>query len=936
MPFSDILAPLAVARATRLEAALSAAGAPLSPGARRGAVEALLERLNAVAMPVLAEAFTGDTPPPAVARLFDDPPDFVPRERYAAFRAELMGADGLPCLDRWPVLRDRLAKICADWERNIAAFAAHLVQDADALRARVPAWSGDIPDVADLKGGLSDPHAGGGSVWRVDFADGTRFAYKPRSLAAECAFSRLLAELGGDETVPAQRIPCVLDAGDHGWMEWIEPAPLAEADDARSYMERCGGLLALVDLLRGGDIHPDNLVPAGAFPVIVDLECLFQPGPADLGLPDPLDDPHLFSSGILPVFTSFDGGANMVAIAAAGAGPVALRPETVVRHPGTDWLFLGNRQVPSFADGPTLEGRVLDIRDRAADVAHGYAATLRAMVRRREALLAPGGALDAFRKVPCRLLCAATNIYALVLAPALLGEGATSEAVFTAHLARAAGREPLMADASHWRHVLDAEAEALSRLDIPAFLFRPDGRDAWSVEGRQLGPVFAAPMFARVESRLWALDEAAVADRARLIAAAITPAPPVRVMPGAADAAALLRHCADQVTALAVPQGADAVVWMRLWEQIPALVAPAGLGLYYGSAGIAVFLAEAGRVLDDPRLLDLARRALHPTSARVRAGAAGAIATGCGAGYAQGLGGLIAALCWCADLLDDPGLRDDAVALARETPQALAASTGVPDLMQGAAGLALGLGLLHQSAGGAVDLSPFLMACGHAILEGSRLEANGTRHWPDGPQPGLPGLSHGTAGMAAALAHIHRITGDATYRDAALEVLAYEDTMFNAEAGTWTGEGGASHLHHQRSSWCHGAPGIALARAMVTATLGPAAAPLAPTLETALELTRATPVPAADDLCCGEAGRLEILSVLIARLGRSDLMADVDQALVSRLPDWARGEALLLAAAAPRAPGDAALFRGWAGIGHLVVRRLAPHIARDVLLPWAV
>ncbi len=138
--------------------------------------------------------------------------------------------------------------------------------------------------------------------------------------------------------------------------------------------------------------------------------------------------------------------------------------------------------------------------------------------------------------------------------------------------------------------------------------------------------------------------------------------------------------------------------------------------------------------------------------------------------------------------------------------------------------------------------------------------------------------------MAAALAHIHRVTGDATYRDAALEALAYEDTMFNAEAGTWTGEGRASRLHHQMSSWCHGAPGIALARAVVMATLGPAAAPLAPTLETALELTRATPVPSADDLCCGEAGRLEILSVLSARLGRSDLMADVDQALASRLP----------------------------------------------------
>lgn len=552
MPFSDILTPLATASAGRLSARLSAGGTPLSDGARTGAVGGLIARLNAVAAPALAEAFRQGTPPPAVARLFDDTPDFAPRGRYLAFRAALLGAEGTPCLDRWPVLRDRLADLCADWERNIAAFAMHLAEDTGALRALRPGWAQAVPEVTGLQPGLSDPHAGGRSVLCVDFADGTRLAYKPRSLATERAFGRLLMEILQDPDVPRQRIPSVLDAGDHGWMEWIEAAPLADTSEASACMERCGGLLALIDLLRGGDIHPDNLIPAGAFPVIVDLECLFQPSPTDFGQADLLEDPHLFSCGILPIFTSFDGGATLLAVAAAGAGAVPTRPEICVHHPGTDWLFLGNRQVLGFSQGPRLDGRALDVRDHAEDVAHGFAATQTAILRRREALLAPGGALAAFRKAPCRLLCAPTNVYALVLAPALLGDAAETEAPFRDRLSRAAGRPPLMASASAWRRVLDAETAALARLDVPAFTFTPDGREAWALEGAPLGPVFASPMFERVESRLRALDAASISDRARLVKAALTPAAPP-AEPSESRAADVLRLCADRVAALAVP-----------------------------------------------------------------------------------------------------------------------------------------------------------------------------------------------------------------------------------------------------------------------------------------------------------------------------------------------------------------------------------------------
>ncbi|WP_186291420.1 type 2 lanthipeptide synthetase LanM family protein [Nitrospirillum viridazoti] len=945
IPFLDILAPLVDRAAECLDRSLAGGGVLPLP-ARRGATRALAARLGEIAGPALTAAFQAAEAVPAIARLYDEPPAWVPRDRYRAFAEAAQGPQAAARLADWPVLRHRLDRMCTDWVDAITAFARHFHQDAPALAVRYPAWRGAVPAVADLTPGLSDPHGGGCTVIRVTLADGTRIAYKPRALAAEAAFGHLLDWLNAAGTAPAHRVPWVMDGGDHGWMEWVDPVPLPDAAGAHAYMERCGGLLALMFLLRGSDIHPDNLIPAGLFPVVVDLECLFQPSPADLGVADPLDDPHLFANGILPVYTSFDGGVTLAPLAAAGSGPLAPRPQTVVRHAGTDWLHLGEQPVPSFAPGPSLGSVPLDVRNFSTAVLDGFQATLRTLVAHKTALMAPEGSLARFRNVRCRLLLAATNLYGLVLAPALIGEGAKDEAAFTRQVARAAGRAPLLGDPAAWRRALAAEARALDRLDIPAFTFRPDGREAWSVEAAgtatsPLGPVFAIPPYDQVTAALAALDDVTINRTTTLLRAALRPParrPPTllpqnvgvvaEAVPGL-DFRTTLRALADRVADLAVAQEPGTLRWVRLWEQMPALIAPAGPGLCYGAGGIAVFLAEAGRALDDERLLDLARQAQQPLRAAIHRGEAPRLARRFGPGYGRGLGGMIAGLAWCARLLADPALAHDALALAVETPLALAIENGpvgdASDVMDGAAGLAWGLAVLDTGP----VVAQAMAACGTALLAASQTDRVGGRHWPGRRRAGLAGLSHGAAGIATALAHIHAATGDARCHAAAWEAVAYENALFNPAAGDWqTGRQQGS------STWCHGAPGIALARTLLMDMLGDKDGRLAADLHTALATLRASPLDQVDDLCCGEAGRLEILATLTTRLpGVED---EIDTALNTRLADWAAGRGRLMVADVAGAPDDAALFRGHAGLGHLLVRRLAPDFACDVLLPRQV
>jgi type 2 lantibiotic biosynthesis protein LanM len=870
--------------------------------------DGLRRRVSELVTPVLLALLDRRRTLPPLARLLAETPANAPREAYQALAAEVAGRGLTAVLEPWPVLRALLPVLVAQHDSTMTEFARHLAEDRELLQRRVRDWCDGVPPVTGMRFGLSDPHDGGRSVGRITFADGRMVAYKPRGLGAEDAFGQLLAALDLD-----QRTPWIIDRGDHGWMEWVSRRPCAGRREAAAFYRRCGALLGVLRGLRGGDIHPDNLIACGPYPVVIDLECLFQPAPADLGIADPLLDPLAFQAGILPVFTSFDGGETLGATAAAGTATVPWRPDRGIRHDATDWTHLALTQVPAFADqGPMLDGVLLDVRDFARPFAAGYRQGLEALRRQPQAV-------EAFRAVPVRFLAAPTNLYALLLEAARAPDCLVEPDTFHRTLARAAGRPPLLGDAAAWGAVLAAETEALARLDVPAFRFRPAQCEVEEAGGRRLPGIFARPMLDRIRHDLDALTPRAVGAESAMIAAALR-RPQSRAEADAAPRS-VLRRLADHIDALAVPVERG-IAWVRLWEQMPAPVSPAGPGLCYGAGGIAVALAEAARLLGDERLARRSRRALGPWRRLEPADLAARI----GPGWGRGLGGVLAALAWCGDLLERPDLLRDALRLAEGVPAALRLASGVPDVLEGAAGLALGLAELHRRRPRS-DLAAAMAACGDLILDRSAVTGGG-RAWPDGPRPGLAGLSHGAAGIAAALAHIAHATGDGMWRNAAAAALAYEDGLYDATRGNWRHLGGGGF----KSTWCHGAPGIALARQAVADLLPELAAAQEPVLTAALATTAGTPLPDVDDLCCGEAGRIEILSSLAARRGDQAAAAAATAILDSRLGDWAAGRPRLLAARAG-APDDPSLLRGLGGLIHVLVRREAPDLAAPVLLP---
>jgi lantibiotic modifying enzyme len=112
------------------------------------------------------------------------------------------------------------------------------------------------------------------------------------------------------------------------------------------------------------------------------------------------------------------------------------------------------------------------------------------------------------------------------------------------------------------------------------------------------------------------------------------------------------------------------------------------------------------------------------------------------------------------------------------------------------------------------------------------------------PERALAGIAHGAAGIAWALTKLWTVTGLDKLKDAAIGGIEYERSLFSAAEGNWLDlrrdaaehatNGGKSKF---MASWCHGAPGIGMARIATLQNL-----PLTGTqeeIEVALRTTRA-------------------------------------------------------------------------------------------------
>lgn len=214
-------------------------------------------------------------------------------------------------------------------------------------------------------------------------------------------------------------------------------------------------------------------------------------------------------------------------------------------------------------------------------------------------------------------------------------------------------------------------------------------------------------------------------------------------------------------------------------------------------------------------------------------------------------------------------------------------------------------------------------AWGEFLLE-NRESVGGFKVWntEQGQQP-LTGFSHGISGIAYALSRLYSYTASEQFRDAAVEGFNYEDSAYLPAKSNWRDF--RDHTSTCMDAWCHGRSGIVLARLDALKQLGSDDDLRLPVQDIESLVTNN-----ADQLCCGNAGRADVL-IKAAQLEEpilADRAEDMLEALVVRRQ---KEGCLSFPTHTPRIYNPT-LFQGSSGVGYVILRLLSPSTVPCVLL----
>jgi type 2 lantibiotic biosynthesis protein LanM len=877
----------------------------------------------------------------------------TPNERFRSFVERLRQREvALALFEEYPVLARLLVTAidrCVDFGLE---FLQHLCADWQAVRALFSPDK-DPGVLTQVQGGAGDTHRGGRSVLILRFSSGFRVVYKSRSLAVDVHFQELLAWLNAHGDHPPFRTLNVLERGSHGWAEFVPANGCTTPEEVHRFYQRQGGYLAILYALEATDFHLENLIASGEHPMLIDLESLFHPHieiRGFTGVDRTTLETMVYSVmrvGLLPQRLWANAESEGVDLSGLGATPGQLTLQAVPcwEGVGTDEMRLARKrmEMPGSQNRPTLAGAEINVLDHVESITSGFTAIYQLLLEHRAELLSDGGPLACFADDELRVILRATQTYALLLResfhPDVLRDALDRDRLF----------DRLWVDVPHdarLARVIPAERDDLWQRDIPLFTTRARSRDLWSSAGVRISDYFDEPGLTLVRRRVQQLSETDLERQRWFIRAALTtlvmggehalwarysPTEP-KTMASRERLLAAAHATADRLDVLALRGDAHAdASWIGLMlfgEKHWSLV-PLGLDLYDGVPGVALFLAYIGEITGEARYVSLARAALTTMRRQIVRNKSLILSIG---GFG-GWGGVIYVLTHLATLWNEPALLIEAEALVELLPVLIDRDESL-DIISGAAGGIGGLLSLYQCTQSerALDVA---VQCGDRLIQRARPQFQDQGWAPKvGSTHLLAGFSHGAAGMAWALLELAAATDEARFRDAALAAIAYERGLFAPEAGNWPDLRECAKVDPANndgqpkfmSAWCHGAPGIGLARLGSLSYLDNLE--IRAEIDVALRTTLAQGFGGNHSLCHGDLGNLELLLQASQVLPDPQWKAQTERIASTILESIHQHGWLCGVPLGVETPG---LMTGLAGIGYGLLRLAEPERVPSVL-----
>lgn len=697
--------------------------------------------------------------------------------------------------------------------------------------------------IAKIQGDFADTHNHGRQVLRIGLNDGGGLIYKPHSMENEMLYDHLYDRICDRLGIRSFHYAYV-SYPDHSWCAVIQSQTCENRDALARYYERFGVHLFLTYLLGTKDLHFENLIAVGEYPVLVDLEALVNiydsrgETSAKAQLLGELSRSVLYS-GLLPHYHWNQSGTGVDNSAISGKEgqrypfkvPVIMNDKTSdmrieYHHPisykGSNLATVNGEYVnPFLYKDMILKGFLEAYSTVEADkpVFEGY--------------------LSQLKRTVSRFLVADTQRYAMALNssfhPSLLGDGAERETFLNIMWQ---GRD------SDDRAIVDREVDSLLDGDIPLFYYRLDETALYSDGKAIVDHYFEQSAYDCIREKLASLNKEDMERQSDYISLslemlddrkkpylnrihtdqiALANTGHSETVKWEAQADQYARHLMQRILQYVVwNQDHTEVSWhtvrFEASESVTWELAPMNLYLYDGLAGMLLLMTAwrqtySERTERDAKIREIAEALKHMLFAYTDGGLQDHTKLSTkNSGALEGEASILYSyiqlhrMTGCESYLDYAKKHAEILAQLLDTDES-------HDLLSGNAGAAQVLLVLYQ-----ITKEPrYLAWAEHAIsvLVKSHVPQEKGIGWITDPDvPPMSGMAHGNAGILMPVLTLWKCTGDRKYEVLAEHIWEYENFLYNPKNKNWDDlrVGREAQDEIGAVSWCHGAPGIMLSR----------------------------------------------------------------------------------------------------------------------------
>jgi type 2 lantibiotic biosynthesis protein LanM len=870
-------------------------------------------------------------------------------DAYEAFIHKLHSANRLEKLvTTYPVMGRWLMTVVSQWVDAIRELDARLDRDWEVLHDRFKITQ-QSPTISDLDFVSADSHGNGRLVIEVSFNDATQILYKPKRVTSERLFDTFLEDVERVTGINF-KYKTVIGRDSYGWVGKVNAEACNTAAEINNYYVRAGGLLGAAYLLYLNDGHYENILASGQYPMLIDVETLLAPK-LSVFTPDerhPIVEEQVnggvYWTGMLPQHRERTDLDEPPALNGFVQPKVPYSDDEMSNKwvdLNTDRMRLEHRDtttetLKSPSNIPELGGETQPLTEYTQQLQDGFTAVSLAALRGDLPLR------DEFKGLTTRAVLRNTSEYDTILSalrdPKTLRDGCHITYVLDELVTDYMRSHP---KAPEW-DLYHAERMALHRLDIPRFTVDSQTGTIF-FDDQQFDSGVKIPGYTRAEQRFETLTREQIAEQRDYIQLATRPhkytttpdnrlpkpnnnklSPPEHAQqPGQEPSqtptyTAIAEDIYDKIIQQSVPDNDCDFTWLkrRRTPEDRLELAPMQEELYGGRLGIAVFSALLAEIAETPHAgltaHDLADQAVDVYTDNTELPTDN-----------LGLAGGVASYIYGFTLLGrylDGKYYDIATALADRITEDTIAQANEVELLSGVGGLTLALLALYNDTERKRHQDTAI-ACGEYLCEHHPL--SDTNH----SEGLLTGFAHGTAGVQYTLEQVQKYKPQETprLREVIEQLDTYRDEEFNQTACNWPDR--RSYGPEFTDSWCHGRAGIVQAQ-LATPTdrqiIG------VTSIEECADSIDTTPDGHTDQLCCGNAGRVVVLTEAALQLDDTTYQAKAIKLMDAMLERQKQQGYFELEAHSPRLH-NVSLFQGLAGIGYALLRLQHPTEIPNIL-----